>query len=410
MKRIVCILESNPYYSTSPSANRWIGLIEGLIKEGAEVKLLFYGAYQSEKEASEWQEKGIKNKIHYKYIRPKPIKGYIKARYHKYIGVRFKEKRLMQIIGNKLKGTKDIIWTDSTLFGFKLAVYLRKKDENQKLFLELSEFLDIHHFNDGYFIERWLGNYRQKYFEKKAFFAYNGLALMTQTLMEHYEKFSKIGPKLLHLPMTVDLERFQGDINVPAAFVKPYIAFVGVMGNAKDGVNILIDAFNEIANDYPDLRLYLVGGWNYDTPGHLKQITQLNLTDRIKWVGSYPREVIPAILNNAQLLALPRPDSKQAQGGFPTKLGEYLATGNPVCATKVGEIPDYLVDDESVFFAEPGSVNSFAEVLRKALTNSSQAEQIGKKGLEVAQKYFNKDIQSKLLYHFLSQIQHENSK
>ncbi len=57
------------------------------------------------------------------------------------------------------------------------------------------------------------------------------------------------------------------------------------------------------------------------------------------------------------------PDSKQAQGGFPTKLGEYLATGNPVCATTVGEIPDYLVDGESVYFAVPGSVDSFADAM-----------------------------------------------
>ena len=134
------------------------------------------------------------------------------------------------------------------------------------------------------------------------------------------------------------------------------------------------------------------------------------MQDKVFWKGEFSRDAIPAIIKNASVLALPRPDSKQAQGGFPTKLGEYLATGNPVCATKVGEIPDYLVDGESVFFAEPGSVNSFAEAMRKALSNAAEAEQIGKKGLEVAQKHFNKDIQSKLLYHFLSQIQYENPK
>ena len=48
-----------------------------------------------------------------------------------------------------------------------------------------------------------------------------------------------------------------------------------------------------------------------------------------------------------------RPDSRQARGGFPTKLGEYLATGKPVCVTKVGEITVYLEDNVSAFLAEP---------------------------------------------------------
>jgi glycosyltransferase involved in cell wall biosynthesis len=119
----------------------------------------------------------------------------------------------------------------------------------------------------------------------------------------------------------------------------------------------------------------------------------------------YSRDAIPSIIGNADLLVLPRPDSKQAQGGFPTKLGEYLATGNPVCATSVGEIPDYLTDNESVFFAQPGSVESFAEAMRRALSDPENAKRVGLNGKKVAQKEFNKDIQAKKLHQFLLELQ-----
>ena len=122
------------------------------------------------------------------------------------------------------------------------------------------------------------------------------------------------------------------------------------------------------------------------------------------WKGEFSRDKIPAIIKNASLLALPRPDSKQAQGGFPTKLGEYLATGNPVCATTVGEIPDYLIDDESIYFAEPGSINSFADAMKRALSNPLKAKRIGTNGRKVAETHFNKDIQAKKLYDFLSSL------
>jgi hypothetical protein len=40
----------------------------------------------------------------------------------------------------------------------------------------------------------------------------------------------------------------------------------------------------------------------------------------------------------------------------------------------------------------------------KALSNTEGAKIIGKRGRDVAEKHFNKDIQSKLLYNFLKQL------
>jgi glycosyltransferase involved in cell wall biosynthesis len=130
---------------------------------------------------------------------------------------------------------------------------------------------------------------------------------------------------------------------------------------------------------------------------------------KVFWMKEYPRDSIPSILKNASLLVLPRPASKQAQGGFPTKLGEYLATGNPVCSTTVGEISDYLVDGESVYFAEPGSVESFAGAMERALSDPIKAREVGLNGRKVAEKYFNKDIQAKILYDFLMKILQEKA-
>jgi hypothetical protein len=55
-------------------------------------------------------------------------------------------------------------------------------------------------------------------------------------------------------------------------------------------------------------------------------------------------------------------------------------------------------------------VDSFADAMGKALSNPQGAKIIGKKGQDVAEKSFNKDIQSKLLHNFLHQLYNENSK
>lgn len=401
---IIFVLTQNPYCWSSASSNRWLSLMEGIASLGVKVQFLVCGGYFRAEEMSNFGPKGVHRNLNYEYVLPNLFQGYWKVRFHNYIGQYIRNRQVVRELQKILKNSKSVIWTDTSALGFKFAVSFKKHNPHSKLFLEMSEFLDIHKYNKGNFLQRWQGDAKKLFFEEKAYYSYDGIALMTQTLMNHYQDFPKPQPKLLHLPMTVDLDRFQISAELLEEFKPPYIAFIGVMNDAKDGVSNLIKAFNSIKEKFPIHRVYLVGGWNYDTPIHLRLIKNFCLEGRVLWMKEYPRDAIPKIICNADLLVLPRPDSKQAQGGFPTKLGEYLATGKPVCATRVGEIPNYLTDNESVFFAEPGSVESFAEAMERALGDFENALRVGANGRKVAEKYFNMDVQARKLRMFLEQL------
>jgi len=402
--KLIVLINLNPFFESSASSNRWCTLLEGLSNLGVDIELKITGGYHTFLEFTLLGRKGIYTGVKYQYLTFIFNHNIWLRRMNSYILI-----PLMRIwISLKLKkdiryNQDSIIWSDSSYDSFKWVVGVKQKYPKLLTFLELSEFLDIHNYNKGNVLQRFKADKRQLFFETKAFFSFNGLALMTKTLFNHYQSFPKPGPQLLHLPMTVDLDRFNTTVSTINGFESPYIAFVGVMNDAKDGVSILIKAFAQMSKQFPNYKLYLIGGWNYDTPNHINLIKELNLEEKVYWKGEYQRELIPAIINNADLLALPRPDSHQAKGGFPTKLGEYLATGNPVCATRVGEIPDYLTDGESVYFAEPGSVDSFAEAMKRALCDPTEAKRIGMNGRKVAESYFNQDIQAKILYDFLKE-------
>lgn len=407
--KIAIIIENNPFIQSSASANRWLTLIEGLVNLGSKVEIFIYGGYSSLNELNKWQKQGKYNDIRYNYVSTLLLQGYWQKRFDIYVGKKVRENSLINKIINEVGYENDVIWTDSTMFGFKLAYKWNKLKKKGKLFLEMSEYLDIYKNNKSNYFQRKKEKKRESFFENKTFYAYDGLAFMTKTLLNHYQAFPKPQPRFLHLPMTVDLERFQKAKECLEEFKSPYIVFVGVMNDTKEGVSILINAFNSIKNKFPNYKLYLVGARNYDTPIHLQLIKNLGLESKVFWMKEYSRDLIPNIICNADLLVLPRPDSKQAQGGFPTKLGEYLASGNPVCATRVGEIPNYLSDNESVFFADPGSVESFAEAMGRALSNPEISKKIGNNGREVAKKHFNKDIQSKKLYNFIKEIANDTN-
>jgi len=229
-----------------------------------------------------------------------------------------------------------------------------------------------------------------------------GLALMTKNLETYFRQVTPRCPPTIVIPMTVEPERFETPGMSPFPF--RYIGFCGVLTGTKDGVPILVEAFGRIAAQFPDIRLVIIGD-NSDTKAinDLRAIAeQYGAADRILFTGMISRKEMPRYLGNAALLALSRPRTKQAEGGFPTKLGEYLATGRPTVVTRVGEIPDYLEDGVHSFLAEPDDVDDFARALRTALSDPAGAEQVGTCGRTLAHTVFDYRVQGKRLGNFMS--------
>jgi len=217
----------------------------------------------------------------------------------------------------------------------------------------------------------------------------DGMVVMTDTLKKYYSEHISLTAKIVKIPMSVDTDRF--NIAKTEISTEKYIAYCGNISNKKDGVDILIKAFGLIAEEYKDYKLYIIGGSS--DPNLIAELNilcgKLNLLGKVVFTGKISNEKMPEMLVNATVLALARPSSMQAQGGFPTKLGEYLATRNPVVVTDVGEITIYLKDGESAFISVPDSAEAFALKLRECISDPEKAKIIGKKGFSVAMKNFD---------------------
>lgn len=166
--------------------------------------------------------------------------------------------------------------------------------------------------------------------------------------------------------------------------------------------DVLIKAFAIVAKQVADVKLYIIGGFPFkkDKETDLELVKILGIEDRVVFTGPIPRDDMPQMLKNAEALVLARPDNIQAKYGFPTKLGEYLLTENPVVLTSVGDIPLFLKDGESAYIATAGDVDGIAAKLIEAIT-SPNAQTIGKKGSEVAMQEFNSEIEAKKITDFI---------
>ena len=93
------------------------------------------------------------------------------------------------------------------------------------------------------------------------------------------------------------------------------------------------------------------------------------------------------------------PQKNFTSGGFPTKLGEYLSTGNPVICTNVSEIPYYL-DKSSAILIDPKDDLLIYNAIEFVIKNPIKCKRIGIMGKKVVQNNFEvkKHIKSLIDY------------
>ena len=158
--------------------------------------------------------------------------------------------------------------------------------------------------------------------------------------------------------------------------------------------------FARVAARHENIKFYIIGPTKQvykDEKDNVQLVHELGLDDRVVFTGMKPASEVPQLLVNAKALFLTRPDTLQNRAGFSTKLGEYLASGTPVVAAGVGDIPLYLKDHENAFVFEPGDFYAVEDAMEYIIENPEESNQIGMAGRMTAERHFNSTIESKKL-------------
>lgn len=213
-----------------------------------------------------------------------------------------------------------------------------------------------------------------------------------------------VPPEKLHIyPMIVDPHRFDGLIKRDIGF--RYMAYCGNLSNSKDGVADLLEAYGR-SNAKNKYRLMLIGATpdSREMSVYQEIIVRYDLAKNVIFRGQVQRDEMPRLLMDAEVLLLSRPNNRQALGGFPTKLGEYLSTGNPVLVTRVGDIDKYIVDGKNGYLALPESVEEFAEKMDYIVGHYEEAKKVGLQGKELALNEFNYFVQTSIIVKILNTL------
>ena len=184
---------------------------------------------------------------------------------------------------------------------------------------------------------------------------------------------------------------------VPTNFFKdapkrmdPYILFVGYPYHRK-GIDILMKAFEEIADEFPTFELHLVGHLLEEEAR--KRFDQWS--DRIQFIKPMFYEELQSHFLNCYCFALP-----SREEGMGRVLLEAMSSGKAVIGCNVGGIPALVKHEQNGLLFEREDIQGLADCLRRVLKDSELTQRMGDKSLDV----INQEYSSEKYVHFFKDM------
>jgi glycosyltransferase involved in cell wall biosynthesis len=159
-----------------------------------------------------------------------------------------------------------------------------------------------------------------------------------------------------------------------------YILFLSRIDIYTKGLDLLIDAFERISSEYPNLRLILAG-YEFDSFRKLISRSPSFLKGRIDYVGFVTGAEKMRLLSGARIFVLP-----SRHESSPISILEAAACGKPVIVSDISELAFVCQEGFGLSFPS-GSANELSEKIKLLLEDSKRREDAGKRGREFAARF-----------------------
>ena len=164
---------------------------------------------------------------------------------------------------------------------------------------------------------------------------------------------------------------------------EPYVLFVGRISEQK-GIFQLLEA----ARSLPDEVTLVLCASSPDTPELAARLeAAVAGRPRVQWINAMlPVPEVAQLYSHAAVFACP-----SVYEPFGLINLEAMACGTPVVASRVGGIPEVVVDGETGWLVPPGDPSALAQALRGALADPARARRMGEAGRRRVEGHFSWD-------------------
>lgn len=362
LKYDVIIITSYPFPVGLASTNR----IKSYAKEIAKTKkvLILTFAQSNYVIGGEKYISGVSDNIDYEYLRPSdPAKKSIISKiFYRIITI----VRFYYFLLFKYK-------TDCIISYFHDVAYTKRLFYLARI-RKIRIYKDITETFEGYF-----GTEKDRCIQKKLQGLFDGLIVMTKEIGDY---FSEINHNQFVLPMGVDVDRFS---NIKSEIGKYFFYCSGGVLE-RDGLLDSLNGFLIFSKSHPEYIFKIATPINHQDEYHKKVWNIIQANSGVEYMGIIASTEIPQLMVNSTALVV-TPHHDYVTKGFPTKLGEYLASGRPVICTSISSLENNI-SSGCTYMVSPNRPDEIAEKMEEIVENPSAANTVAKKGLDfVKNKY-----------------------
>jgi glycosyltransferase involved in cell wall biosynthesis len=285
----------------------------------------------------------------------------------------------------------DLVYERNTMYRFGVAMACKRLGVPYVLYVEADDILEHDIMKKpitGLSRLQMAGSFRYN------LDAADRVICVSEPLKTHLmTKWNVPGEKIVVFSNVADVERFKPDPEAGAAIRAslnidnaPLILFVGNFYEWHD-VATLLRAFVRVLTTRPDARLLLVGdGAKREAMAQLAR--ELGLERSVIFTGMVAHTEVPRFMASADIAVVPYPVLKQEVWLSPLKLFEYMATGNAILASNVGQLSEWITDGRNGLLIPPGDVSAMASGIERLIGDPDLRMQLGQNArTEAVQKH-----------------------
>lgn len=171
----------------------------------------------------------------------------------------------------------------------------------------------------------------------------------------------------------------------------------------------------EVIRTHPDVLFIIVGDNPTNSLAHKENVraqvedavNELHLNENVLLLGRVERHVLIHLYHACHLFVLPAIDVAGDMEGFGIVLLEASAAGKPVVSSRIGGIPDAVVDGQSGILVRPGNWSEMVNAIVELLRNDDQRMTMGLFGRDRAQSELDWTMVGR---RYLEELQNESQR
>lgn len=215
------------------------------------------------------------------------------------------------------------------------------------------------------------------------------IAVGSRLLKDIKDQYCISHGKLTYIPNGIDTEKFRPQTaeELRARWDLrdgPVILAPGRIDRYK-GFDILMKAFPAVKERWNDARLFIVGEGPF--LANLKEMSQRIGVDDVTFTGKILYQDMPMYYNLADVVVFPTMRSES----FGLVAAEAMACGKAVVASRIGEIPEFIADNNDGVLIKPGDVEDLKNRMLEVLEDRCFAAEMGVRARAKISREFSLD-------------------